>query len=328
MITNQIQQLDTYHEDLIHDLSYNYYGNRLVTCSSDQRIKVWDLNEETGQWVINDSWKAHDCSILKVSWAHPEYGQVFASCSIDRTVKIWEEQEYSGGKRWVEKAKIVESQGSVQDIEFAPNYLGLKLATISADGKLRIYEAMDIMNLIHWTLLEEIEVTSAGKESDGHYCLSWSTSRFHQPMIVVGCGKDNTARIYKLDQHNKWQICEVLNGHQDIVHDVAWAPNVGRSYQLIATACKDGRVRIFKLSNESVKNKNMISTSVIKGDNKFKVELIEEFKDHGSEVWRVEWNVTGTILSSSGDDGKIRLWKASYNNEWKCLSVISAEQKK
>ncbi|KAG4081318.1 WD40 repeat-like protein [Neocallimastix lanati (nom. inval.)] len=299
MMTNQIQQLDTYHEDLIHDLSYNYYGNR-------SKNKVWDLNEETGQWVMNESWKAHDCSILKVSWAHPEFGQVFASCSIDRTVKIWEEQEY-GGKRWVEKAKIVESQGSVQDIEFAPNYLGLKLATISADGKLRIYEAMDIMNLIHWTLLEEIEVTSAGRESDGHYCLSWSTSRFHPPMIVVGCGKDNTARIYRLDQHNKWQICEVLNGHQDIVHDVAWAPNVGRSYQLIATACKDGRVRIFKFLNES---------------------LIEEFKDHGSEVWRVEWNVTGTILSSSGDDGKIRLWKASYNNEWKCLSVISAEQKK
>lgn len=264
---------------------------------------------------------------MKVSWAHPEFGQVFASCSIDRTVKIWEEQEY-GGKRWTEKAKLVESQGSVQDIEFAPNYLGLKLATISADGKLRIYEAMDIMNLLHWTLLEEIEVTSSGKESDGHYCLSWSTSRFHQPMIVVGCGKDNTARIYRLDQHNKWQICEVLNGHQDIVHDVAWAPNVGRSYQLIATACKDGRVRIYKLSNEAVKNKNMINTSVIKSDNKFKVELIEEFKDHGSEVWRVEWNITGTILSSSGDDGKIRLWKASYTNEWKCLSVINAEQKK
>jgi len=28
----------------------------------------------------------------------------------------------------------------------------------------------------------------------------------------------------------------------------------------------------------------MINTNVIKGDNKFKVELIEEFKDHGSEV--------------------------------------------
>lgn len=27
------------------------------------------------------------------------------------------------------------------------------------------------------------------------------------------------------------------------------------------------------------------------------------------QVWRVSWNVTGTVLSSSGDDGCVRLWK-------------------
>ena len=39
-------------------------------------------------------YKAHDCSIVKVTWAHPEFGNVFASCSFDRTVKIWEENEH------------------------------------------------------------------------------------------------------------------------------------------------------------------------------------------------------------------------------------------
>ncbi len=72
------------------------------------------------------------------------------------------------------------------------------------------------------------------------------------------------------------------------------------------------------------------------------------------QVWRVEWNITGTILASSGDDGTVRLWKgnydlntpfylfyhyqqlsilllllfcfpANYQNEWKCLSAISGE---
>jgi WD40 repeat protein len=27
------------------------------------------------------------------------------------------------------------------------------------------------------------------------------------------------------------------------------------------------------------------------------------------QVWRLSWNVTGTILASSGDDGYVRLWK-------------------
>ncbi len=28
------------HGDLIHDIQYNYYGNKLATCSSDQSIKA------------------------------------------------------------------------------------------------------------------------------------------------------------------------------------------------------------------------------------------------------------------------------------------------
>ena len=28
------------HEDLIHDVAYNFYGNRMATCSSDQHVKV------------------------------------------------------------------------------------------------------------------------------------------------------------------------------------------------------------------------------------------------------------------------------------------------
>jgi nucleoporin SEH1 len=93
---NQITKLTTLHEDFIHDISYNFYGKRLVTCSSDQKLKVWDYNENSdgsGKWELNDTWKAHDSSILKAIWAHPEFGQVIASCSFDRQVKIWEEQE-------------------------------------------------------------------------------------------------------------------------------------------------------------------------------------------------------------------------------------------
>ena len=33
------------------------------------------------------------------------------------------------------------------------------------------------------------------------------------------------------------------------------------------------------------------------------------FDHQGAQVWRVAWNVTGTILASSGDDGCVRLWK-------------------
>ncbi|KAJ3171131.1 epoxide hydrolase, soluble (sEH) [Geranomyces variabilis] len=400
---NEVVQFSAGHEDLIHDVAYDFYGKRLVTCSSDQKLKVWDMDEDKGNWACNDSWKGHDSSILKVAWAHPEYGQVFASCSFDRTVRVWEEQDQEaklGGRRWSEKARLADSKGPVQDLEFAPTHLGLKLATAASDGVLRIYEAMDVVQLGQWTLMDEIEIaslgaigsmesanigsvvdgimtrnqsntaaaTSGGSTNAGgggglagsggagagvgglggggavtsHYCLSWCPSRFQPQMLLIGCGRENVAKVFRIDAHGRWSPGEQLLGHGDVVTSVAWAPNMGRSYQLLATACRDGHVRIFRLSGggngalpgggdggSSAGGGGPWQTAGAKKSTaaagRFHVELLADFSDHGTEVWRVEWNVTGTILSSSGDDGKVRLWKSSYMGEWRCMSIISAE---
>jgi nucleoporin SEH1 len=51
------KKLETEHEDLVHDVSYDHYGKRLATCSADQKIKVWDLNEN-GEWKLSSIIKA------------------------------------------------------------------------------------------------------------------------------------------------------------------------------------------------------------------------------------------------------------------------------
>lgn len=59
---------------------------------------------------------------------------------------------------------------------------------------------------------------------------------------------------------------------------------------------------------------------------KIEVKEVASFDDHHAEVWRVEWNITGTVLASSGDDGTVRLWKTNFQNEWKCMSVIRGDE--
>lgn len=47
-------------------------------------------------------------------------------------------------------------------------------------------------------------VASAVKERDAEFCLSWCTARYMNPMIVVGCGQENVAKVMSLSQtlHN------------------------------------------------------------------------------------------------------------------------------
>ncbi|KAI9252956.1 WD40-repeat-containing domain protein [Phascolomyces articulosus] len=515
---SSITKFDTAHEDLIHDISYDFYGKRLVTCSSDQRLKVWDFieREEAAVWELNDTWKAHDSSILKAIWAHPEYGQVIASCSLDRLVKIWEEQPMepkSSQKRWVERFRLVESRGAVLDIAFSPIQGALRLATCSADGIVRIYEALEPTNLAQWSQMEEFEITShndmsmsqqshtlsgtptppnphsampppssvhstpqqqhpihtnssssssssiashalstpgldasgnagpfpvmtstsggmgttgnihataiplghhhhpsitsanaaatisptsqnnatstilpggpggsgvvgggtatagvvAGNPNvtthgpgaaDSGYCVDWCPNRTATPMMVVGLGKEIGARIFRHDGHSRWYPGEYLPGHEQEVHDVSWAPSMARTYQLIATASKDHFVRIYKMtepsayanspsfalqqqqqqrfgqspttamigSSASSTHATMRQKSSRQQQQQMQIELVAAFNDHHAEVWRVEWNVTGTILSSSGDDGKIRLWKAGSDGVWRQMAAVSANQ--
>jgi nucleoporin SEH1 len=54
------------HQDLVLAVDFNYFGNRMVTASSDHRLKVWDKKDDS--WTLVESWKAHDAEILDVSY--------------------------------------------------------------------------------------------------------------------------------------------------------------------------------------------------------------------------------------------------------------------
>uniref|UniRef100_A0A3Q2DWC4 SEH1-like (S. cerevisiae) n=1 Tax=Cyprinodon variegatus TaxID=28743 RepID=A0A3Q2DWC4_CYPVA len=164
------------HKDLIHDVSYDFHGRRMATCSSDQSVKVWDKSEN-GEWQCTASWKTHSGSVWRVTWAHPEFGQVLASCSFDRTAAVWEEivgesnDKQRGLSHWIKRTTLVDSRTSVTDVKFAPKHMGLMLATCSADGVVRIYEAPDVMNLSQWSLQHEISCKLSCS------CISWNPSR-------------------------------------------------------------------------------------------------------------------------------------------------------
>lgn len=314
-----ISEIKSNHADLIHDVAYDFYGKRIATCGSDHKISIYDQQDDS-QYKLTGEIKVHSGSIWRVVWAHPEFGQVLASCSFDHTAKIWEEQEgvaVDGLKsQWVERATMSDSKKVVTGLAFAPQHLGLRLATCALDGQVRIYEAMDVMNLSSWSQLEDFKIS---KGNGNCQCLSWNPSR-KSNMLAIGCGSTsgNNLQIWELGSSKHWvPVIEDLGSLTCGIQDVAFAPTMGRSYFLLAAACSDKCVRIWKITPLNTSNAPRAQ---------YEAEDVFCSNIQSGNVLRVSWNVTGTTLATSGDDNSVMLWMSNQMGEWECIGSAFSEE--
>ncbi|KAF8906816.1 WD40-repeat-containing domain protein [Gymnopilus junonius] len=185
------------------------------------------------------------------------------------------------------------------------------------------------------------------KEADGGWCLSWCKDKYWGEIIAVGCGTTGTIKIVQINARKSTTLLTLSSTSSSgsptsggtatqpsapttaptdasdsrsaapagpanyAITSVAWAPSCGRSYHLIATGGRDGHVRIWKIKpgSDEFDFDNMAEGE--SEDLKWTAVSVADFDQHKSAVGRVEWNITGSILSSSGNDGRIRLWKAT-----------------
>lgn len=105
---------------MVHDVQLDFYGKRLATCSSDQTVKIFDIDGGDegpgsgqqqqqqqqgggaggvsgagGQHTLVDTLRFHTGPVWCVAWGHPKFGSILASASYDGKVAIW--REVAGG---------------------------------------------------------------------------------------------------------------------------------------------------------------------------------------------------------------------------------------
>ena len=333
-----IDYIDTFHQDIVHDISFDWYGTRIATCSSDRKVKIFFKIAES-QWKKIYEFTAHDAEVRKVKWAHPDFGSIIATCSYDKSVIIWEEprlnhilvngvlQPKENDKNsWIYKTKLLDSKESIEDIKFAPRHMGLMLATASAEGIFRIYEAPDTMNIASWRMIHEENACFYGINS-----ISWSKNPFEPSMLAIACKDINSSFQKAINQDSaenppalriyvnqeKWKFLRTLPEaddkynkimHRNGVYDVSWAGINGRSFELLASGGKDGII-VWYLRFEGDKLGLM------------KAELLSS-TDIG--VWKVSWNMMATVLASSDERNIVRVWKNS-GDKWKCIGILKEE---
>jgi nucleoporin SEH1 len=77
--------------------------------------------------------------------------------------------------------------------------------------------------------MDDIEISQPVREKDEEFCLSWCKSRFQPATLAVGCGSENKAKVLRYDEMSrKWNVISVIDQVVDLIHDVSWAPSIGR----------------------------------------------------------------------------------------------------
>ena len=235
-------------------ISFNYYGTRLALSTADQVIQIW--NFEGGVWQLSHKFSAHYGAIFKVRWAHPEFGSLLASCSFDKAVNIYEEN--AEDQSWNTLATLIESKEPVEDIQFSPQQIGLKLATCSANGEIRLYEPSNPGNQKVWSVINAFTASPLGSN-----VIAWEQGICSCPSLLVGNNDVTTASIkfcrtfdvepeliqlWTYSGLNKcWEKRFWPSGHDAAVVDICWAPLMGRSKHIASSCSLDGVVIVWRI---------------------------------------------------------------------------------
>ncbi|KAG6388234.1 hypothetical protein SASPL_153434 [Salvia splendens] len=310
--------------------AWNYSGERLVAGLIDGSLAIYDSTDPaSSNFTCTHRFKgleAHNGSIVKVVWAPPEYGDAVACISEDGNLSLWEEVvDDAEGPHWKMCKCFDMNTSQVLDVQFGYGQTSLKLVAAYSDGQVKIHELLDTLELEKWQLQAEFQnvidlVSKFGNVSCLSASISWNPERIEvrQSSFVLGFNSTtpslNSAKVWEFDlDHQRWLPVAELSLPEDKgdqVSSVAWAPNIGRPYELIAVATQKG-ISIWQLGSNP------------DHDGRLSVHRVALLSGHENEVWEMEWDMSGMTLATTGSDGVVRLWQSNLNGAWHEQAVLA-----
>lgn len=240
-----------------------------------------------------------------------------------------------------------ETKVPFQSLDFKFQMTDTYLALITRDGYLTISEPQDHDTLQDWLHIhrEHVCPTPSRQEETGlrvawhkEKLPCWTAVQAGVPRtaLCLAVAAMNVVKILRTDRDRKFYCAVEIKGPEAIIRDVAWANGSMRGYDLIATACKDGHIRIYEVTTpgpakhsaavESLTARDkerskgaamsMVSgigaglaigkekdSAVWKRDDRVR-HLVKRVADlerhHHGGVWRLQWSATGMLSALWG----------------------------
>jgi WD40 repeat protein len=337
------------HGDWVRSLTFNVDGAKLVSTSSDQTIKVWDvvtgtciqtLTSHTNRVYAaalsaDDRWLVScgaDCTIkvwnfatgdcLRTITGHQDSvwavgfsddPQIIISSSRDRTVKLW---------HWETGECLQTIEGDFRRVNFAKNF-----ASMSLDRNHIIFTGDDVIRIF------DIQTGNYLQTLEGHtakiLCLSLSPDK----QLLASSSYDQTIRIWDLATG---QCRQVFDQHTDIIRSVIFHP----SGKLLLSGSDDRTICLWDLdSGEVVKTRfgqvNAVNDIALSPDGCYLVNTNDDatislwdiersaylraFQGHTRRIWSVAISPNGQYLVSASSDRTIKIWDFATGD---CIRTI------
>lgn len=192
-------------------------------------------------------------------------GELVGSIGDDGRFKLWQEDvtelPLSGRRFKLISGLVSPTHAPFMSLDFKNIMQETWLALITRDGRLIVYEPVDQSNLHEWTVLAEHWVCGNSpperQEEVGFKvafhkeklpCWTAVMAGLDRRALSLAVAAMRTVHVYRTDKSKRFYLAAELKGSRQIIRDVAWANGSMRGYDVIATASKDGAIRIYELS--------------------------------------------------------------------------------
>ena len=299
------------HTDTVHSASITEDGRRAVSTSSDNTLRVWDL--ETGECLR--VLEGHTDTVYSVS-VTPD-GRRGTSASRDKTLRVWdlETGECMG---------VLEGHaGWVLSVSVTPD--GQRAVSASTDYTLRVWDlsAGECVRVLEG---HRDGVSSVSVTPDGRHAVSTSD--------------DRTLRMWDLESG---KCMRVLEGHIDAVSSVSLTPDGRRA--ISAGWSSDKTLRVWNLETaECVQvlegHTDLISSVSVTADGRRAVSVSHdktlrmwdletgecrlELRGHTGHISSVSMTADGRRAVSASNDKTLRVWDLETGA---CLQVADGHTK-
>lgn len=291
---SQVRSVLTGHKDWVNTVAFDPRGETLVTSSSDNTARLWDVATGTERAVLagHTHWVA--------TGTFDPSGRTVLTASADGTAMLW---DASTGAELRPLAPETPAPGPLVTASFDP--AGTTVVTAGDDAVVRLWDAASGRQL---------------RELRGHSPIVTAARFDPSGTRVVTSSSDGTVRVW--DAGTGLELAR-FDGHEGRVADAVFSPDG----TLVATAGTDTKAFVWRWqTGESVAllghTEELVSVEfdpgggrvVTAGDTTARVwgtatgQIVAALRGHGGPLTAARFNSDGRRLATASQDGSARIW--------------------